>query len=196
VGTNPQIVAFTVDGTKAYVTNFNDGTVSVINATTDMATGTTITVQLDPYGIAASPDGIQMYVADAGYVGGGVSVIDTVTDVVSTTIDAIGLTPLMIAFPPNQQSVTGRCFRNVSLFQTEFVNEINWDSPLGFSPKSYQIYRNPELTQLAGSVSGVFLEFQDHNRKKNQSYTYYVVAITQAGAKFAMGNVTITSNCK
>ena len=56
VGNYPMGVAVTLDGKKVYVTNLNDNTVSVIDATKNKVTAT-IPVGSDPRGVAVSPDG-------------------------------------------------------------------------------------------------------------------------------------------
>ena len=73
VGDNPFGVAFSPDGTKAYVANYNANTVSVINTTTNTVTAT-ITVGVQPSGVAVSPDGTTAYVTNSDY--DTVSVID------------------------------------------------------------------------------------------------------------------------
>src|ERR1700733_5198331 len=64
----------------AYVTNFNDNTVSVIDTTTNAVTATIVLPQVGggnsgPYGVAVTPDGSTVYVSDN--LGGTVSVIAT-----------------------------------------------------------------------------------------------------------------------
>ena len=72
-------VAVTPDGSKVYVTNNGDGTVSVIATATNTVVGSPITVGNNPFGVAVTPDGSKVYVAN---VGGGVSVIATATNTV------------------------------------------------------------------------------------------------------------------
>lgn len=78
--------------------------------------------------------------------------------------------------------------------QTDIVNVLRWKSPLGnWIPAVYQIFRDASLTDLIGIVpggSGPF-KFFDHNRQKNKSYTYYVVAVSSSGARSAPAVVTI-----
>ena len=64
VGGAPDGVAVSPDGTKAYVTNYTDGTVSVINTGTNALIGGPITVGTSPSGVAFSPDGTKAYVAN------------------------------------------------------------------------------------------------------------------------------------
>ena len=54
VGIRPRIIVFTLDGTRAYVTNQNSNTVSVINTATN-AVINTINVGTEPVGIDITP---------------------------------------------------------------------------------------------------------------------------------------------
>jgi YVTN family beta-propeller protein len=69
-------VAFTPDGTKAYITN-DIGVVLVIDAASNTIIGSPITVGSIPWGIAITPDGSTAYVANESSAS--VSVIDTAT---------------------------------------------------------------------------------------------------------------------
>ena len=84
VGTNPVAVAVTgVNGSRAYVSNYSDNTVSVIDTNTNTVIKT-ISVGSSPRALAASPDGSRVYVANQN--ANTVSVIDTNTNVVVDTI--------------------------------------------------------------------------------------------------------------
>jgi YVTN family beta-propeller protein/VCBS repeat-containing protein len=98
VGDGPDALAVSPDGKSVYVVNggdgVNDGTVSVINASTDTV-AKTITVGVDPDAIAVSPNGKTIYVVNEGVtenaVGGPgspatVSVINASTNTVTKTI--------------------------------------------------------------------------------------------------------------
>ena len=76
-------MAITPDGKRAYVTNYGDGTVSVITTATG-AVSAPITVGNDPAGVAITPDGKRAYVTNRG--DGTVSVITTATGAVSAPI--------------------------------------------------------------------------------------------------------------
>ena len=67
----------------AYVANFNAGNVTAVNVNAD-ATLATITVGTHPTGVAFSPDGKKVYVANQG--SNSVSVIGTATNTVTDTI--------------------------------------------------------------------------------------------------------------
>jgi YVTN family beta-propeller protein len=74
------------DGKTAYVTNGNDGTVTVIDTATQATQ--TIGVGSNPMGVAISPDGTTIYVTN-GY-SNSLSVIDAATNTVVNTIDLGG----------------------------------------------------------------------------------------------------------
>lgn len=83
-------------GPKAYVGNFKDNTVSVI----DTAAGSvvaTIPVGAGPHGMAVSADGRSVYVSNDG--SSTVNVIDTAADRVTRTIE-VGKTPHGLALAP------------------------------------------------------------------------------------------------
>jgi YVTN family beta-propeller protein len=66
VGHNPTGVTVSPDGTKAFVANNGDGTISVINTATNKVMGAPIKIAdgfLDNMAIAVSPDGTTIYVA-------------------------------------------------------------------------------------------------------------------------------------
>ena len=67
VGTEPFGVAVTPDGSKVYVTNVRDNTVSVIDTTTNTVIGFPIPVGGNPVGAAVTPDGsrVRAYVTNA-----------------------------------------------------------------------------------------------------------------------------------
>jgi len=84
-------------GPKAYVGNFKDNTVSVI----DSGTGTvvaTVPVAAGPHGMGVTPDGRTVYVSGDG--SSDVSVIDTASDRVARTIN-VGKTPHGVAMAPD-----------------------------------------------------------------------------------------------
>ena len=57
-------MAVTPDGTRAYVTDSNDDTVSVINTATNTVIAT-IPVGTSPGDVAVNPDGTRVYVTNA-----------------------------------------------------------------------------------------------------------------------------------
>ncbi len=94
-------VAATAAGPKAYVGNFNDNTVSVID-TASGAVVATVPVAAGPHGMAATPDGRTVYVSGDG--SSTVSVIDASADKVARTID-VGKTPHGLAVTPDGRTL-------------------------------------------------------------------------------------------
>jgi uncharacterized protein (TIGR03437 family) len=99
VGKEPNGVAMSPDGTRAYVANTLDGTVSVLNISRTASAAytlvTTIPVGTEPYGLALTPAGRKLYVANAR--SNSVSVIDTTANSVYRTIPNVGPEPRGIA---------------------------------------------------------------------------------------------------
>jgi YVTN family beta-propeller protein len=96
VGADPAGIAINVSGNRVYVTNSNDSSVSVINAT-DNTVLRTITVGTQPFGIAVNPQGTKVAVATLGATT--ISIIDTNSNAV-TTVTA-GASPVGVVYSPN-----------------------------------------------------------------------------------------------
>ncbi len=103
VGLEPNGVALSPDGSRAYVANTVSGTVTVLtvnrNTVGYAAVSTTIPVGTEPYGLALTPSGRKLYVANAR--SNSVSVIDTSTNQVIRTIPNVGVEPRGIAITNN-----------------------------------------------------------------------------------------------
>ena len=114
-------MAFSPDGTRAYVTNEGvSSTVSVINTATNTVTGT-IPVGDGPVGVAFSPvtGATRAYVAN--YHANTVSVINTATNTVINTVN-VGTHPVGLAVSPGTGTrayVTNRVANTVSVINTE-----------------------------------------------------------------------------
>jgi YVTN family beta-propeller protein len=89
--------ALALAGTKAYVGNFKDSTVSVVD-TAGVAVVGTIAVAAGPHGMVLSPDGRRLFVSGDG--SSQVSVIDTTTDSVVRSLQ-VGPTPHGLAMSPD-----------------------------------------------------------------------------------------------
>ena len=92
---------------NAYITNQGvypnfSNKVTVIDTTTNKVV-TTIDVGLAPAGVAVTPDGSKVYVANEA-VNGTVSVIDTATNTVSATV-AVGRHPVGVAVKPDGSKI-------------------------------------------------------------------------------------------
>jgi YVTN family beta-propeller protein len=76
--------------------------VSVIDTATNTVVAT-IAVGSRPFGVAVSPDGLRVYVAN--YAGSSVSVIDTAANAVIATVPLASLFPIGIAVSPDGSRV-------------------------------------------------------------------------------------------
>ena len=91
--------ALAAPGTKAYIANFKDNTVSVID-TESRKVIATIPVAAGPHGMAITRDGATVYVSGDG--SSSIDVIDTAIDKVVKTIN-VGKTPNGIALTPDNK---------------------------------------------------------------------------------------------
>ncbi|RPJ72889.1 MAG: YncE family protein, partial [Alphaproteobacteria bacterium] len=91
----------------AYITNSGNNTVSVIDTATDTVTAT-VPVGTNPFGVAVSPDGSKVYVANSGSdpsYEGTVSVINTTTNTVTATVNNVGTNPVGVSVVPDGTKV-------------------------------------------------------------------------------------------
>jgi uncharacterized protein (TIGR03437 family) len=101
VGTTPTGVAFSSDGTRLYVANHRENTVSVVSQQQGYSGGTgwavtgTIQVGTQPYGMVLSASGQKLYVSNTQ--SNTVSVINTGTNQVTATISNVGPQPRGLA---------------------------------------------------------------------------------------------------
>ncbi len=131
VGTTPEGVAVTPDGTLVYVTNTLDDTVSVIDAATNTVTATVV-VGSRPFGVAVTPNGTRVYVANE--LSNAVSVISTATNTVTATV-LVGLDPRGVALTPDGTRVYVANFNSntVSVISTA-TNTVTATVPVGPGP--------------------------------------------------------------
>jgi YVTN family beta-propeller protein len=97
VGSLPEGVAVTPDGTRAYVANLGTNSVSVIDTTTNAVTAT-ILFDFSASEVAITPDGTRAYVTHPFSIGrgDGISVIDTATNTVTATIPVVAPSAIAI----------------------------------------------------------------------------------------------------
>lgn len=189
VGIQPSGVAISPDGRFVYVTNYNtlyasptgfqnltpgQGTVNIIDTTTNTVIPPIIAVDQSPANVAVSRDGQFAYVSNY----------------ISNTVNAIALQSFQII------DATGCNLENIFLLEKELVNKITWDATGSSLPVAYAIYRDPTLTQLAATISASQpLQFFDHNAVSGAVYTYYLVGINEAGTTSAPVAVTVNQSC-
>jgi YVTN family beta-propeller protein len=100
----------------AYITNYGNNTISVIDTLTDTVVAT-VAVGNDPVGVAVNPAGTRVYVTNR--TSSNVSVIDTSTDTVVATV-AVGSGPFGVAVNPagTRVYITNSGSNNVSVIDT------------------------------------------------------------------------------
>jgi 6-phosphogluconolactonase (cycloisomerase 2 family) len=92
-------------------------------------------------------------------------------------------------------NLTARRTCNRFLLQTDLINLITWSAPASGSPAAYNIYRDPALTQLIAIVPATSpLQFYDHDRQPNVTYTYYITAVDSSGNSSLASSVSIVAS--
>jgi YVTN family beta-propeller protein len=135
VGTEPNGVALSPDGTRAYVANTVSGTVSVVSVNRGGRARvlTNIPVGTEPFGVAITPNGTRVYVSNK--YSNNVSVIDTRTNRVIQTVGGVGTHPRGIAITNDGDSDdTDETVFVSNFYSTPSFNRLDGedDSKLGF----------------------------------------------------------------
>ena len=99
VGSYPYSMALSPNGKKAYVANYGDNTVSVINIKKGTVHRTPITVGDGPQSVAFTPNGKKAFVAN--YNDHTVPVINVKKDTVQGAPITVGNGPASVVFSPN-----------------------------------------------------------------------------------------------
>lgn len=148
-GAGASAVALSPDGKRAYVTNADGNSVSVIDTATNTTAATIKDVGNFPVAIALSPNGRSVYIANA--FGDSVSVIDTGTNTVTASI-AVGRTPSAIAVSPDggRLYVTNDNGDSVSLIDTA-TNTVTTTIAVGANPQAVAITPNGARAYVANA---------------------------------------------
>lgn len=195
-GSGPEYLAISADGTRVFVPAFFHDNVGVIDTSLHIFIATVSSGGSGPLSPPLiTPDGKQLYVIN--FFDNTVGVIDMTTNTVITSL-GVGLTPgfgaALAGFAPQApEDLVGHQERNRFFSQIELFNVISWNTPaLGTPPVHYRIYRDAALTDLIAAVpANASLKFEDHNRKKNQVYTYFVVSVSETGLVSQASSVTV-----
>jgi len=135
VGTEPNGVALSPDGTRAYVANTVSGTVSVVSVNRGGRARVlnSIAVGTEPFGIAMTPNGTRVYVTNKN--SNNVSVIDTRTNRVTATLGGVGFHPRGLAITNDGDSDdTDETVFVSNFYSTPVTSRLDGedDSKLGF----------------------------------------------------------------
>ena len=153
VGNYPLGVAVTPDGSTVYVTNSNDGTVSVINTTNNTAyPNINIGNYLGgyPWGVAVTPDGTKIYVTN--YDSNTASIINTSTNSIIATIYGLN-SPYGVAVTPDRSTVyvTNSGSNTASVINTS-TNSIITMVPVGSRPYGVSVTQDGTKAFVANFV--------------------------------------------
>ncbi len=152
-------IAITPNGMQAYVTNFSDNSVSVIDTATPQMVIATITLPVgsNPIGVAITPDGMQAYVTNS--ISSTVSVIDTATPqmVIATITLPVGSNPIGVAITPDgmQAYVTNSISSTVSVIDTATPQMViaTITLPVGLNPIGVAITPDGMQAYVTNSIS-------------------------------------------
>lgn len=163
-----------------FITNESSNSVSVIDTIKNIVIAT-ISVGTSPLGAAFSPDGTRGYVTNFNF--SNMSVIDVATFVIIATV-TLPETTASFLFPATSPDYIANLGieissgANIFLTQKEFFNVLTWSTPSGafFTTSRFKIYRDAALTNLIATLPATpVVKFEDHNRRKDMRYTYYIV---------------------
>jgi gliding motility-associated-like protein len=143
VGTKPEGVSVSPDGSRVYVTNRGSNDISVINTTSNTVIKT-IPVGTNPLGVVVSPDGSMVYVANQG--SNTVTVINSLTNTIISIIP-VGSQPAGICISPDGKMVYVANFDDgsVSVISTA-TNTVVATIPIGGNP--FEVAVNPNGAEL------------------------------------------------
>jgi YVTN family beta-propeller protein len=187
---SPTDIVFTPDGSTAYLIYSQSNSISIVDVATDTVIDTVPNLSSSPLNeptiLAITPDGSKGYLTNRGATAPGL--VSVLTDPPFG-----GFSPSIL--PP---SAIGGCkTQNRFLLQTDYINNLTWTAPIsGTIPASYQIYRDAYLSDLVATVpSSSTLQYYDHGRNPNVTYTYYIVSVDGSGNKSEPASVTVTNHC-
>ena len=154
VGSGPEGVSVSPDGSKVYIANYSAATVNVINTATNTVVDTISPVGSYPRGVSVSPVGNMIYVTNY-YVTNSLSVINTVTDI-SDQI-TVGTEPVGVSVSPdgNKVYVTNYGGNSVSVINTA-TNTVSTGIAVGTYPQGISISPDGSKVYVAnegGTVS-------------------------------------------
>ncbi|WDF79208.1 beta-propeller fold lactonase family protein [Mucilaginibacter sp. KACC 22773] len=154
-GNTPTVATITATPVStgfAYVTNFGEANITIINTATN-AIVKTLGVNSTPLGIAVSPDGKRVYVTNEGI--NQVTVIDGVTNSVVTSV-ATGITPWGMCISPDGSRVyvANKGDNTLSVINTA-TNSVIATVATGNAPWDVSVSPNGKFAYITYGINGV-----------------------------------------
>ncbi|HEY3777070.1 MAG TPA: YncE family protein [Rhizomicrobium sp.] len=135
---------------QAYITNSTDGTVSVIDTSSNTVIAT-IPVGASPEGVGVTPDGSTVYVTNQG--SNDVSVIATSSNTVTDTIN-VGVNPIAVAVTPDGSKVyVANAGSNTVSVIDEASNTVIATISVGNTPRGVVVTPNSSTVYVANADS-------------------------------------------
>jgi len=153
----PMGLAVMPNGSKVYVANWTESSISVINTSTSgvstIASGSGIAALSLPFGVAVSPDGLKVYVSNSGALDT-ISVIATASDTVTAAI-SVGQVPMGVAISPDgTKLVAANSIANTASVINPVTNTVSATPAVGQYPNSLGNFAGPvffNITATPGS---------------------------------------------
>ena len=142
-----------------------------------------------PQGIAVTPNGNFVYVAEFG--SSVISVINTSNFAVNN-VSIIGLQPAVIAMAPPciSTQASGRIVKNQDVWQTDLFSQLVWTPTTSLYTTQYLIYRNGvQIASLAPNIS----HFEDHYLRHHKKYAYSIFAVNGINQEILIAEITLTT---
>lgn len=139
-------------GLQAYVGNFKDNTVSVIDTGTSTVIAT-LPVASGPHGMTQTPDGRTVYIS--GENSSEVSVIDTATNRVTRTID-VGKTPHGLAMTPDGRTLLVGVYGEDRIAFVDTTTNVVTASVAVAKPHTIAVRPDGQVAYIASQEPGKF----------------------------------------
>ncbi|VVB53892.1 Cytochrome D1 heme domain protein [uncultured archaeon] len=135
---------------NAYVTNYKDNTVSIIDTDKQQVIDT-VAVGQGPIGVAVTPDGTNVYITNSK--DSTVSIIDTATHKVIDTVYTVGGSPNGVAVTPDgkQAYVANSNTNTVAVIDTA-THKVIKIVPVGSRPVAFGLFIGPETPPIVQTV--------------------------------------------
>jgi len=150
VGSDPEMIDLSKDGSKLFASNEDSGTASIIDLRSERILST-VSVGIEPEGVTTSPNGKWVYVT--GETSNSVTVIDSAADRVLKTF-LVGSRPRDSAFSPDSKwayvsAENGKTLSVVSTADHEVVKTIRFNGAGDIKPKGIAVSPNGNIIYVA-----------------------------------------------